>query len=89
MKKFFLITIMLLLIGGANAQSYVRQGQGDYNTVLYTWDGKYIRQGQGDYNTVLYTWDGKYLRKGQGDYNTVLYTISGKVPTAILIFIAE
>ena len=41
-----------------------RLGQGDYNTVLYTWDGKYIRQDQGDYNTVLYTWDGKYLRKG-------------------------
>ena len=59
MKQFFLIATMLLVFGAAKSQTYIRQGQGDYNTVLYTWDGKYLRKGQGDYNTVLYTISGK------------------------------
>lgn len=69
-----LLTITLLLASFAvDAQTYIRQGKGDYNEVLYTWDGKHLRQGKGDYNTVLYTYDGKYLRQGKGSYNTVFY----------------
>ncbi|MDQ7918070.1 hypothetical protein RBU60_10820 [Mesonia sp. MT50] len=71
----FAITITLILSSFIiSAQTYVREGKGDYNTVLFTWDGKYLRQGKGEYKTVLYTFDGKYIRQGKGDYHTVLST---------------
>lgn len=70
MKRTLLIIVFLssFLI---NAQSYIRQGKGDYNDVLYTWDGKYLRQGKGEYNIVIYTFDGKHIRQGKGDYHRV------------------
>ena len=70
--KFLLAITLLLSSFIVDAQTYIRQGKGDYNEVLLTWDGKYLRQGKGAYNTVLATYDGKYFRQGKGDYNTVL-----------------
>jgi len=76
--KFVLTAIFILSFFLIEAQTYIRSGKGDYNKVLYTWDGKYLRQGKGNHNTVLFTWDGKYIRQGKGNYNTVLSTWDGK-----------
>ncbi|HLS12499.1 MAG TPA: hypothetical protein VK050_10090 [Flavobacteriaceae bacterium] len=84
MKQLLIILTFLSPIT-IHSQSYIREGKGDYNKVLYTWDGKYLRQGKGAYNSVLYTLTNKYIRQGKGDYNTVLYTVDGYIPIEVLI----
>ncbi|MBA6151515.1 hypothetical protein [Gelidibacter maritimus] len=63
MRTTFIITAILFTLV-TNAQSYIREGKGDYNNVLYTWDGKYLRQGKGNYGTVVFTMAWKYIRQG-------------------------
>lgn len=53
--KFLTFFVAFLAFNLLVGQTYVRQGKGDYNEVLYTWDGKYLRQGKGDYHPVIYT----------------------------------
>jgi len=86
MKRLVILFCLSMLYSGCESSTqaggsssgvvaYIRQGLGDYGTVVYTYDGHYIRQGLGAYGTVIYTYDGHYIRQGLGDYGTVVYTV--------------
>ena len=77
MKKLALIFAgMLACLLIADAQSYVRAGDGDYGKVLYNWDGISLRSGDSRYGTPL---DGQRIRMGESRYSTAKWFWDGTV----------
>ena len=56
----------------ADAQSYVRAGDGDYGKVLYNWDGTVLHAGENKYGRGIVWSDGIEIRSGESRYGELL-----------------
>ena len=69
MKRLAIIIAgMLASLLVASAQSNVRAGDGNYDKILYNWDGTFLRSGESKYSTAKWFWDGTVLHSGENRY---------------------